>query len=126
MPDASTADATLAVLQRFESAFNNHDVDAVMAAMTDDCTLEIVAPVQRGGGRWEGRATVRTALSGLEAEFPGYVLETEEVFACGERCTHRWALSWNGPGDARSRFRGIDTCTVRDGKIARKHVYFSR
>jgi ketosteroid isomerase-like protein len=125
MPNASAADATLALIQRCESAFNRHDVDGLMAAMTDDCAFEIVAPVQRGGGRWEGRSAVRTALSGLEAAFPGYVLETEEVFACGDRCTHRWVLSWDGPDRARSRVRGIDTSMVRDGKIARQHVYFS-
>lgn len=126
MPSASAAEVTLALVQHVASAFNRHDVDALMTAMTDDCTLEIVAPVQRGGGRWEGRAAVRTAWSGLEAAFPGYALETEEVFACGDRCTHRWVLSWDDPGDVRGRIRGIDTCLVRDGKIARKHIYFSR
>jgi ketosteroid isomerase-like protein len=126
MPDTSAADATLTLVQRFESAYNQHDVDGLMSVMTDDCTFEIVAPVQEGGGRWEGRAAVRTALSGLQAAFPGYVLETEEVFACGDRCAHRWVLSWDEPGGTRGRHRGIDTCIVRNGKIARKYVYIGR
>lgn len=126
MPDASAAEVTLALAQQFASALNHHDVDALMDVIADDCTLEIVAPVQWGGGRWEGHAAVRTAWSGLETAFPGYALETEEVFACGNRCAHRWVLSWDDPGDFRGRIRGIDTCLVRDGKIARKHVYFSR
>src|SRR5690606_12056491 len=33
-------DDTLSVIRRFNAAFNAHDVDAVMALMTDDCTFE--------------------------------------------------------------------------------------
>ncbi len=36
--DNSTKD-TLEAIQRFNEAFNRHDVDAVMAAMTEDLSL---------------------------------------------------------------------------------------
>ena len=51
--------ATLELTKRFEASFNRHDVDALMADMTDDCVFEIVAPADKGGGRWEGQAAVR-------------------------------------------------------------------
>ncbi|HEY7036481.1 MAG TPA: nuclear transport factor 2 family protein [Thermomicrobiales bacterium] len=126
MTASAAADATLALVQGFEAAFNRHDVDALMAAMTEDCVFEIVAPAERGGGRWEGQAAVRTAWTGLEEAFPGYVFETEDVFACGDRCAYRWTLRWDRSGGGRGRIRGIDTYTVRDGKIARKYTYFAR
>ena len=48
--DPTTA-ATLATIERFNGAFHRHDVDAVMALMTDDVTYRIqpapVACVQR-------------------------------------------------------------------------------
>ena len=121
----AASDVTLALVQGVEAALNRHDADAVMAAMTEDCVFEIVVPVAQGGGRWEGQTAVRTAWSGLEAAFPGYAFETEDVFACGDRCARRWTLRWNLPDGGRGRLRGIDAYTVRDGKIARKYSYFA-
>ncbi len=123
---AAAADTTLALVQGFEAAFNRHDIKALMAAMTDDCIVEIVAPLERGGGRWEGQTAVRTAWNGLAEAFPSYAVETEDVFACGDRCARRWTLRWDRPDGARGRLRGIDAYTVRNGKIARVATYFAR
>jgi taurine dehydrogenase small subunit len=119
----AATDATLALVQGVEAACNRRDVDAVLAVTTDDCVVEVVAPAGQGGGRWEGRAAVRTALTGLAAAFPGYAVETEDVFACGDRCARRWLLRWDRPEGGRGRLRGIDAYTVRDGKIARCSTY---
>jgi ketosteroid isomerase-like protein len=40
MPDSETQ-ATLDVIDRFNDAFNRHDVGGVMALMTADCVFEI-------------------------------------------------------------------------------------
>ena len=50
MDDATKA--TLEAIERFNDAFNRHDVDAVMAAMTDDCVFESTSPPL--GERHEG------------------------------------------------------------------------
>jgi ketosteroid isomerase-like protein len=52
--------ATIAVVQRFHEAINRHDIEAVMAAMTEDCVFENTAPPP-DGERFEGRAAVRAA-----------------------------------------------------------------
>src|SRR6476659_5430884 len=36
--------STLAAVDRFNGAFTRHDVDAGMAAMTDDCVFECTSP----------------------------------------------------------------------------------
>ena len=88
--DAAT-EATLAVVRRFnEESFQRHDVDALMADMTDDCVFELVAPAEKGGGRWEGQAAVRAFWASLEATFPGYASDIDDIFACGDRCACRW------------------------------------
>ena len=51
--------ATLAAVDRFNEAFNRHDVDAVMDAMTDDCVFESTSPP--AGERHVGQAAVRAA-----------------------------------------------------------------
>ena len=40
--------ATLATIDRFNEALNRHDVDAVMALMTDDCIFENTSPAPDG------------------------------------------------------------------------------
>ncbi len=122
---ATDTRATLELAQRFEASFNRHDVDAIMADMTDDCVFEIVAPADKGGGRWEGQAAVRAIWVALEEWFPGYHFETEDLFACGDRCTYRWILRFNPPDGGQEAIRGVDVYTIRDGKFARKFTYFT-
>jgi ketosteroid isomerase-like protein len=56
-PDEATR-ATLETIQRFNEAFNRHDVDAVMALMTPDCVFENTFPAP-DGERFEGAPAVR-------------------------------------------------------------------
>ena len=117
-------ETTLVLIRRFEASFNRHDVDALMADMTDDCVFEIVAPAEKGGGRWEGQAAVRGMWEALEGMFPGYAFTTEDLFACGERAAYRWLLRWELPAGGHGTIRGVDVYTVRDGKVAEKYTYF--
>jgi len=57
-PDALTK-ATLGAIERFNQAFNRHDVDAVMEAMTEDCVFENTYPPPNGE-RYEGQSAVRS------------------------------------------------------------------
>ena len=100
--DERTA-ATIATIERFNAAFNRHDVDAVMALMTDDCAFENTAP-QPDGERFAGQAAVRRFW--------------EALFAAGDRCTVRWRYDWGG-----GHIRGVDVFRVRDGKVAEKLSY---
>jgi ketosteroid isomerase-like protein len=56
--DTATTE-TLATIDRFNDAFNRHDVDGVMALMTDDVIFENTSPPP-DGERLEGQAAVRT------------------------------------------------------------------
>ena len=67
-PDEVTA-ATIAAIERFNVAFNNHDVHGVMAAMTDDCVFESTGP-QPDGARFEGQAAVREVWEGFFGSSP--------------------------------------------------------
>jgi ketosteroid isomerase-like protein len=115
------SDPTLAAIRRFNDAFNAHDVDAIMAAMTDDCVFENTRPAP-DGTRVEGQAAVRAVWQTFFENSPQARIDTEEMFAAGDRCVMRWRYTWvkNGtPGHV----RGVDVFRVRAGKVAEKLSY---
>jgi ketosteroid isomerase-like protein len=109
--------ATLAAVARFNAAFDRHDVDGVMAAMTDDCIFENTGPAP-DGERYQGAAAVRAFWARFFESNPRARFEAEEQFAAGDRCVVRWRYDW-GSGHV----RGIDVFRVRDGLVAEKLCY---
>jgi hypothetical protein len=107
---------TFAAIARFAAAFDQHDVDAVMAAMTDDCVFESTAPPD--GARYVGQAAVRAAWTEFFEAAPSAVFETEELIACGDRAVAGWRYRWPD-----GHVRGIDVYQVRDGLVAEKRSY---
>ena len=116
-----TAAATIAAVDRFNEAFNRHDVDAVMAAMTDDCVFENTSPPM--GQRYEGQAAVRQAWEEFFAASPDAHFEGEEVIATGDRCVVPWRYSWREADGTEGVLRGVDVIRVRDGRVAEKFAY---
>ena len=114
--DATTA-GTLDAVDRFNTAFNSHDVDAIMALMTDDCIFESTGPAPEGV-RYEGQNAVRAVWAGLFRDAPEALFTAEEIFASGDRCVVRWHFSF-GSGHV----RGVDVLRVQDGKVAEKLAY---
>jgi ketosteroid isomerase-like protein len=119
--DEATA-ATLAAIERFNVAFNNHDVPGVMAAMTDDCVFESTGP-QPDGVRFEGQAAVRKVWEEFFGSSPNAAFETEDMFAVGDRCLVRWLYRWVDGEGKPGHIRGVDVFRVRDGKVAEKLAY---
>jgi len=119
MPDQETAQ-TLDVVERFNDAFNEHDVDAVMALMTDDCAFESTTPPD--GGRFDGQREVRSFWEEFFSSTPTARFEGEDVIGAGDRCIVRWRYTWEEDGEQR-HLRGVDVMRVRDGKVAEKFAY---
>lgn len=110
------ARSTLEVIRHFNDAFNRHDVEAIMAAMTEDCVFENTVP-PRMVNAIPGRrpfGPIGTASS------PHAVFETEEMFACGDRGVVRWVYRWDEPEGRSGHVRGVDIFRVREGKVAEK------
>ena len=116
------ADTTLAAATRFHDAVNRRDVDAVAAATTEDCVFESTYPPP-DGPHVEGRAAVRSFFQELFAASRQLRFETEEMFACGDRCVVRWRYRWVDLNGRPGHVRGVDVFRVRDGKIAEKRSY---
>jgi ketosteroid isomerase-like protein len=114
--------ATIAAIERFNVAFNQRDVPAVMAAMTDDCIFESTCPPP-DGVRYVGQEAVRAVWEGLFSGSPDVTFEAEELYAVGDRCTVRWLMRYTGDDGSAQHLRGIDAFRVRDGKVSEKLAY---
>lgn len=112
---------TLLAINKFNEAFNRHDVDAVMNAMTDDCVFENTSPFP-DGTRLEGQTAVRAYWEKFFQGSPTAKFDTEEIFVAGNRCTFRWVYTKTKDGKP-WHIRGVDVFRVRDGKIAEKLSY---
>jgi uncharacterized protein (TIGR03086 family) len=108
--------ATAAAVDRFSAAFERRDVDAVMAAMTDDCVFESTAPPD--GARHEGQLAVRAAWTDFFRASADARFTTEEQLVCGDRVLTRWCYTW-----ADGHVRGVDVFRVRHGRVAEKLSY---
>ncbi len=117
-----TTTATTTAVMRLNDALNRHDVDAVMAAMTDDCVFENTYPPP-DGERFEGQAAVRAFWENMLSSSPSAHFEAEEMFATGDRCVVRWRYTYDGPDGQMRHIRGVDVLRVRDGKVAEKLAY---
>lgn len=121
LPDAKTA-GTLDVIEQFNEAFNHHDVDAIMALMTEDCVFENTQPVP-DGKRHVGQAEVRGYWQRFFGSSPSARFTTEDIFAAGDRCTVRWRYDWVDKQGKPGHIRGVDVFRVQGGKVAEKCSY---
>ena len=115
-----TAD-TLNAVRKFNEASNSHDVDEIMAAMTDDCIFESTAPPP-DGVRYAGTQAVRKYWEQFFQNAPDAYFETEEIFPDENRCVVRWIYRKTKEGKP-WHLRGIDLFRIRDGKIVEKFSY---
>lgn len=115
------AQNTIAAVEHFNSAFNRHDLNAVMEAMTEDCVFENTSPAP-DGTRLEGAVHVRAYWEKFFAANADAFFEAEEIFAAGDRCVVRWIYRKTKEGNP-WHLRGVDVFKVRNGKVAEKFAY---
>ncbi len=112
----------LRLLQAFNEAFNRHDVDAMLALMTDNCLFENTVPPP-DGARYAGQAAGRTFWQAFFRDSPAARIEIEEMFVSGERGFQRWVYHWVDAAGRAGHVRGVDVFRFRGGKIAEKLSY---
>jgi ketosteroid isomerase-like protein len=111
------------LLQVFADAWNHHDLDTLMACMTDDCTFEASAGSDVCGTRSVGQQEVRAAFSEVFATFPDAQWRGARHFADGDRGVSEWTFTGTRADGARFEVNGCDLLTFRDRKIAIKDSY---
>ena len=116
-----TSQETRAAVDRFNDAFNRHDVDGIMRSMTPDCVFENTRPAP-DGTRLVGHEAVRAYWEAFFTRSPHARFETEDMFTAGDRCVVQWVYHWIRDGTP-GHVRGVDVFRVRDGRVAEKYSY---
>ena len=121
----STANSqvTTEALQAFADAWNDHDIDALMSFMSDDCVFEASAGADICGTRYVGRAAVRAGFAEVWSTFPDAHWGNARHFVQGDRGVSEWTFTGTRADGARVEVHGCDLFTFRDGKIALKNSY---
>src|SRR6516165_9757453 len=89
LPQQNVEHSTLAVIERFNEAFNRHDADAVASLLTDDTVFEDTSPAP-DGKRIEGKPAVAAFWREWFARNPDAKFEAEETIVSGDRVVVRW------------------------------------
>lgn len=118
-------------IDRYNAAWNDHDVEAIVAMHTDDSVFEN----HTTGDVNIGKDAIRSAITGIFAVFPDltfearsqYIREDLVVQEWTARGTHQGAMNRSGmtiePTGRAVEYRGMDIIPIRDGLVARKDVY---
>ncbi len=119
-----TKDEIGKALERWYSAWNEHDLDGVMDLFHDDVVFESWA-----GGRISGKASLRRAWSEWFAHHGDFRFTGIETFIdeTGQKALFHWRLDWPSTeegynGEPECRY-GVDILHFDDGKIIRKLTF---
>ncbi len=106
------------VIDAFNAAWNEHDLDAALALCTADVVFESTDPAP-DGVRYAGRDAVRACWEPVFASHGHFDFEEISIFGeSNERVVQRWRFDW---GDG--HVRGIDLITLRGELICEKLSY---
>ena len=118
------------LIDRYNEAWNAHDVDAIMAMHAPDMVFEN----HTAGERAEGEA-VREHVATIFESWPDLTFETRRLYVRDDLIVQEWTASATHSRSMRRgdlvaeasgkavRWEGMDIIPVRDGLITRKDVY---
>ena len=118
------------LIDRYNQAWNAHDVDAIMAMHAPDMVFEN----HTAGERAEGEA-VREHVAAIFDSWPDITFETRRLYVRDDLIVQEWTASATHSRSMRRgdlvaeasgkavRWDGMDIIPVRDGLITRKDVY---
>ena len=116
-------DSNTKMLIDFNKAWNDHDVDALMSFMTDDCVFHTVGGPDVLGTTHRGREAVRKAFESAWINVPDAQWSDGEHFVVGDHGVSECTFSGTDKEGNRIEARMVDIFTLRDGKIVVKNAF---
>jgi ketosteroid isomerase-like protein len=112
-----------AFVERFNTVWNGHDIDGILAQMTEDVVFEASFGKDPWGTRVTGKRDVRQFLTEMFERIPDVRWDEIRRFARPECVVVEWLTTGSPRGGTRYEVEGCDILTLRDGTIAAKRSY---
>ena len=106
-------------LEELLDAFNAHDLDGIMAFVTEDCVLDMPT-----GQRMAGKDEVRKGFQSRFDGIPDIEYGDARHFAAGDRGVSEWTIRGTRSTGEPIEVRGCDLWEFSGGKISRKDSYW--
>jgi steroid delta-isomerase-like uncharacterized protein len=118
-------------IDRYNAAWNDHDVDAIVAMHTDNSVFEN----HTTGDVNVGKDAIASAIRGIFSVFPDLSFETRRQYIREDLVVQEWTahgtheglMTRSGiqiePTGKKVEYRGMDVIPIEDGLVARKDVY---
>jgi taurine dehydrogenase small subunit len=117
-------DEAMRMIRAITTAFDEHDIDGIMAHFADDAVFEGPRGPHPWGQRFVGRAEVRDAFAARFSGIPDIRYQGDDHFVDGDRGASEWTLSGTTGAGQRIEVRGCDLWTFRDGKVVKKDSFW--
>jgi len=113
-------------LTGFLAAFNNHDLDAIMAYFAEDCVFYLPRGAAPRGDTFRGTAEVRAGLATRFEGIPDVHYGEDRHWVCDDDfAVSEWTLTGTSVSGQRLEVRGVDLLEFDpDGKIRRKDSFW--
>ena len=115
--------SSIALLEEFMQAWNAHDLDSLMALMTDDCVFYASSGPEPTGTVHRGPALVRDAYAEIFKVFPDAQWKYGSHVVANGRAFSEWTFTGSRADGHRVETRGCDLFVLRDGKIVVKDSF---
>jgi ketosteroid isomerase-like protein len=119
--DVTVDDAFFA---RYQQAWTDGDIDAIVSMMTPDALYEASFGPEPWGQQFVGRAAIRAGLEAMHAaagERPSH--DYGERYAFGNHGFSTWTSTSVAADGTRSAVHGADFYEFRDGLVAKKIAF---
>ena len=114
----------LSILREVASAFDRHDIAAIMAHVADDAVFDAPRGDETWGTRFSGADAIREAFLGRFRGIPDVRYTSDEHFVDGDRGASEWTLTGTGTDGTRFDIRGCDLWVFRGDEIVRKDSFW--
>ena len=110
-------------LQEYCEAWNRHDIEAIMAWMTEDCIFETGGGKELWGTRVTGYEEVRARFQDVWESLPDIRFDDPRHFIAGDRGCTEWILRGTRPDGTRMEVAGCDLFTFAGNRIRVKNTF---
>jgi ketosteroid isomerase-like protein len=110
-------------VDRFNTVWNGHDVEGILAMMTEDVVFEASFGKDPWGSRVTGKKNLGEFLREMFQRVPDIRWDEIRHYAAPEIAVVEWLTTGSPRGGTRFEVQGCDILALRDGKIAAKRSY---